>query len=904
MKIIRKTSFALLTLLIVAFLSMPVVAATEVNSKVGGTYTGTIKVTSYNESYILSYHSPGFKKNLAGLSAETKEASIIDYQNRMKMIVAGYNKISNIDTNFVIFIQRNTNKKDIINSDYIVDTRNSTFGGLYFSCLPTAGNDRGYWAQYNDKRYGETTVSISNSSINLVNTITSEYDGKRTYTLTGKINGKKISGSWSQQWDGVEVIGGVFECNKTANEENVASGTIQGVNTDASKTSGETSMPVPAAIAVGLAGVAAAVAGVGAAGAAGVAGAASGASGGSSDGGSSEEETEAESTYKMYIYKDFSDKIRYGDNPVFVYARMAEVTAKGEELERPDLTGQIEIFSQSGVLEIGAATMAGSYMGASVSAYIANQTNAPTEGVISFKFNGKGGIFQNNVKFQLIGEAVIQIDGGKLFALATSGRTFQIPYRLLDFMDSANAKVSVNCMQNDVPFTLALGKDADGNAVIVATDHAEKKPFESFFDSFSCEIVAESEKEYARTVFSVVMCYEGILADFLGKPKEIRGYKDKQGEMEKTLIAFKLGVWNDNEQKLVFVKPGDLEIDYDDDEGIFKVIKLGHEIDPDMETDDHITYIFKAELSFPSTAPVKGTLYGSCTYNGGSFDSETEISLIPDIQEYYDDLEEEYERCKYIINTYMTETWREKKLDQLEKARPGFGVKDYQLFRKKCWEFAQNLIMQEKQSYLQKSYAADIAIAYMELYVYIGDAAFDIAMMPVGGPIAGFLVSQAKSAVLELIAARIEKGQIGCDELCAFARKRVEQASGQADGMVAMPKPNEPQKLIVWLAGFFLYRFVWNWFWGKDENDKPIGITGALEKAALDFAGKGAAGLLGNYVDQIASKSNFSNAAKKLYSKGKDDELSKPVTDVGEKAFNELIEALNSLLEKIKSGLL
>ncbi len=70
------------------------------------------------------------------------------------------------------------------------------------------------------------------------------------------------------------------------------------------------------------------------------------------------------------------------------------------------------------------------------------------------------------------------------------------------------------------------------------------------------------------------------------------------------------------------------------------------------------------------------------------------------------------------------------------------------------------------------------------------------------------------------------------------------------------------------------------------------------------FAGKGAAGLLGNYVDQIASRSNFANAAKKLYNKEKDDALSKPVTDVGEKAFNELIEMLNSLLEKIKSGLL
>ena len=43
----------------------------------------------------------------------------------------------------------------------------------------------------------------------------------------------------------------------------------------------------------------------------------------------------------MYIKKDFKNKIRYDKPAVIVYARMAEITPSGEEIDRPDLTQQI-----------------------------------------------------------------------------------------------------------------------------------------------------------------------------------------------------------------------------------------------------------------------------------------------------------------------------------------------------------------------------------------------------------------------------------------------------------------------------------------------------------------------------------------------------------------------------------
>jgi hypothetical protein len=96
---------------------------------------------------------------------------------------------------------------------------------------------------------------------------------------------------------------------------------------------------VAAATVVGLLGLAAAAAGAGAA--------------GSANGGASKENQKQGSSYKMYVRKDFGNKIRRGAKHVFVYARMAEVKDDGAEVERPDLTEQIEIFSPDAFMEVG-----------------------------------------------------------------------------------------------------------------------------------------------------------------------------------------------------------------------------------------------------------------------------------------------------------------------------------------------------------------------------------------------------------------------------------------------------------------------------------------------------------------------------------------------------------------------
>ncbi len=653
---------------------------------------------------------------------------------------------------------------------------------------------------------------------------------------------------------------------------------IVNINTDASKTGGETSVPVATAIVIGLAGVAAAVTGSSVVGT-------SGASGASDENSESDSE---KSTYKMIVYKEFGNKIKYDDSPVFVYARMVETNYEGVDIERLDLTEQIEIFSDDSFMEIGSATISGDYMGASVRAYSSGESDNPKEGIISFQFSGEGGVFQNNVKFKMIGEPYISLEGPNLYVLATSAKSFEMSYKLQDFLNEA--EVTINALQDTKPFDLKLSEDKEGNRIIVATDLEDEKPIERFFESYSCEIIAENEKEYARTVFNVVMCYEGLLPDFLGKPKEIRGYKDEEGEMEETLVAFKLGLWNESSKKLDFVIPENIDVECSDEKGVFDVIGLDYKQDMENTIEDAISFKFKAEISLPALDPIEGELISSCSYNGKDYENNTDIKLIPDILQYEDNFEKEYENCIYIINTYLPERFRDKKLNQLEKAKDKLGIEDLKLFRKNVWQIAQRAIMQEKEQYLIESYWYDEAIAYAELVKTVGDLAFDIVLSSVGGPLAGFAAAQAKGAFLDFVSIYVEKPSIGMPELQEFLEKRFIQMVGQSDGAFETPGPKDYKKLAAWLSCYVVYRIVYHWWYDKDKHKKPIGFVEAIKRGIYDMSGKSASILLSDYIKNTELKTagvkDFVDADQKLF----DDSVKKTT------------EVLSDFIDRIKNG--
>ncbi len=110
--------------------------------------------------------------------------------------------------------------------------------------------------------------------------------------------------------------------------------------------------------------------------------------------------------YRMVIYKDFGDTLRRGEE-VLVYACILERDDKGNEKVNHELTSQISIFSHDGTFNVSEqGALAGDYKGAKV--YVRRDIpSSQKEGIVSFKFTGKGGTFTNRMKFKLEMEPAI-----------------------------------------------------------------------------------------------------------------------------------------------------------------------------------------------------------------------------------------------------------------------------------------------------------------------------------------------------------------------------------------------------------------------------------------------------------------------------------------------------------------
>lgn len=620
--------------------------------------------------------------------------------------------------------------------------------------------------------------------------------------------------------------------------------------------------------------------------------------------------------YLLAISKEFGNKVRCDEDAVTISAAIIEVNIdeSGAETEviMPDMSEIIEIKAKEDFVELSDTVMEEGYKKVNFMAH-SNEKGLPPADTLTliFTFRNERGYLTQNLIFKVIGKPYIELEKETLFVLAASEKTFDLKYVLKDF--ASEAEIVVNCFQNDKPFTLEVSKNAKKEEVIRALDQELPQPIESFYNRYNCEIIASNDKEYAREVFNVVMCHEGLLPDFLGKRKEICAYKDENEELKEIVVAFRVGIWNDSIKTLDFITPTELTIDCMDEQGIFDVIGIDYELEESSTREDAVLYKFKTQKSLPATEPVKGTLAVSCRYEERDFESETEIKLIPDLLQYEADFEKEYKNCLKIINTYLPENIRSKKLKQLDLDLAKLGIADLKLFRENCWKIAERCILQDKENYLIDSYWYDEAIAASEVLVYIGDVAFDVALAPFGGPIAGFLASQVKGAFIDFLTMYVEKPSIGFNEVKEFAGKRYVQLVGQGDGAFEMPKPGERKKLIAWLVGYTIYRMIYHWWYDKDDNDRAVGAYEAVKRGIVDLIGKGASTILSAFAGDIAKekgwdKYSITDADQKITN----DTVSKiagGALQAGDKVAKKLddivaeaVKTLTQFIEMIKNG--
>ncbi len=472
------------------------------------------------------------------------------------------------------------------------------------------------------------------------------------------------------------------------------------------------------------------------------------------------------SSYSMIIYKEFGNKIKYNDDAVYVYAKMIEITADGGEIERPDLTGQISIFSGNPrLLEMSACAMAGEYMGAGVIAGPDAGEDINADAVISFRFTGYGGIFQNNVKFKVIGKEYISLETEKIMVFAASGKSFELPYEPINFMVQPD-EITVNAMQGaKVPFDLSLGVNEHQQPVIIATDKAPREESATrALDSFSCEIIAKNSKEYARTVFTVVMCHEGLTVTFprgRGDEPSIELKADAEASSE---VAFYFYLW-DPGQKTLVAHPQALETltltrRHSDDllvRNAAEVSGLTMEYDkPYMQ--DGVLYSLSTKRPFPSNRPhIDVVMDAAVNFGEKRYTSSFTVKFVKvDEGPGSPSWEEEYRKLERIINLIVPERYSHDFFSIIHEKKNELDAPGLALLRRTLVNRAIELNEQMAQGYLNEAAWNDLAVKVLEYFEIAGDVAMSALTTAFMGPLAGVGADIVRQYIVSALKAKAE----------------------------------------------------------------------------------------------------------------------------------------------------
>ena len=199
--------------------------------------------------------------------------------------------------------------------------------------------------------------------------------------------------------------------------------------------------------------------------------------------------------YRMVIYKDFGDTIHRGEE-VFVYACIMERDEKGNEKVNYDLTRQINIFSHDGSFDVyEQGPLAGDYKAARVS--ISGDVTNREEGIVSFRFTGKGGTYTNRMKFK-IEEPMIIFYQDNLALPSCYEKHEPLPFTLKGFnLDKVKIKVETS-YGSSYEAELAPSENVPGTYFAVLTD-VDKSRQEAGTVSTSYLIVTADDGKSTRT---------------------------------------------------------------------------------------------------------------------------------------------------------------------------------------------------------------------------------------------------------------------------------------------------------------------------------------------------------------------------------------------------------------------
>lgn len=576
--------------------------------------------------------------------------------------------------------------------------------------------------------------------------------------------------------------------------------------------------------------------------------------------GNQEYKEDPKSKFKMYVNKDFGSAIRYDKPPVTVYARIAEMKEDGSELDRPDLSANIKFASGGSPIEISDSMMAGNYMGANVSASSIPGEDNPSEGIVSIRYIGEGGSFQNDVTFRLIGKPYIEHEkisnySGTAYVEMILGDklTYEMFFKPMDFINIP--KVSI-LDSDDVHATLEKLEDDSYKAILEnrSMKSEDKK-------TVTISIKAETEDELAESEITVMLYPEGISIDALFDEEKrliVRTEEtENEGSMDPLIKPTRLKITlaildqSSDKPKAIICDMKDVVTSFSPLGGQSEVaINLRETFKYHLNTDqkDEGIYFIEpkvtlAELDEGNPYIVETTV--TCQYKDQTFDKLISIHLIGEKPDPKADWDKEHQLLIRTINRYglasngdareMIKSAKHRSATELCMIRRAVIIESAYYFTKEGKEFSE---LETKLARLEFIFS---------IIKWFGDQAFSYLITAYGGgPMVDAFMSPLKDYFTEFI------GQVGAQLYWGeeidynSVNLLITLESGIENTIVNLitgQTPPTPKKIGALVASFVMLNFTKHYCYTEDSK-------GDIYKTLINMGGD----LTVNSIKALASK--------------------------------------------------
>jgi hypothetical protein len=596
-------------------------------------------------------------------------------------------------------------------------------------------------------------------------------------------------------------------------------GIMEVVDTNASEESSESGIPLSAIIVIGVIGLAAASFAI------------------KSKGNKDNKKKEEKSTYTLYIKKDFGGKIKRGGTHEFVYARIVEVKKDGININRDDLTSQIEIFSNDNYIQVGPPTISGDYMGASIKAdYF--ESKGPEEGSVSFRFTGEGGTLQNNVHFKLVGDPYIHFPqkGDNLIPTLNMiyGCNGKYSYKL-EFCDFTKPILDVKIEIPRDDLASGVVEKIDEYKYEIKLQNLSQKTNTGTFktESFNIKIIGENNSEYAEDRLNIVLVPQGLSLVDLGNQFDEEGYlkiicypdNKESDEVIKTRFKLQLAVLETDKNgfnKVNIISPTEYEIEFGELEGTdsnTKTLVSRYMIDiNDLGNTSKGIYRFEPKNALPE--PEEGRIYVNLPaftqYENNKYEIKINLRLMGEPLNPMAGWDEEFDILKKRVERYGLSAELSQRMRVLGKNR---STQELRLLNKMILIESSIYYTNEAREYNDIANRLEQIESGLEVIKWLGDQSFSVLMTIYAGPTGEAIITPAKEILVALIG---EVGtQIFMGETFVFENLKVSNnisAIFESYILNTIGPDISMKKAGVVIAGFAIFNFSKHYLLDVDQN--------------------------------------------------------------------------------------